>query len=38
MVGPEKTPDVMPMAKETIVDDRPERIRAFFVKPPNSYK
>jgi hypothetical protein len=33
MVGPEKTTDVMRMSKEPIVDDRPERIHAFFVKP-----
>ena len=36
MEGPEETQNVMPMAKEPVVDDRPEQTRAFFVKPQNS--
>jgi hypothetical protein len=38
MVGPEGTPDVMPFAKELVLDDRQKWIHAFFVKPPNDYK
>lgn len=30
--------NVMPTIKELVVDDRPERIRALFVNPPNGYK
>jgi hypothetical protein len=38
MVGPEGIPDVMPMAKEHVVDDWPKQIHAFFLKPPKDYK
>jgi hypothetical protein len=38
MLGPEQTPDVMHVAKEPIVDDRPEWTRTLFVKPLNGYK
>jgi hypothetical protein len=38
MVRPEETPNVMPVAKESIVDDRLERICALFIKPSNNYK
>jgi hypothetical protein len=36
MVRPKETLDVMPMAKEPVVDDRPEQTHTFFVKPQNS--
>jgi hypothetical protein len=38
MVGLEETPNVMHMMKEPVVDDQPEQIFTFFVKPPNIYK